>query len=160
MDWLFDFVLQFLESEKFDSTVMDFVDEKCDIFDNEEENKFIYSDIHNEFRDTINALLASNLQELDVSPEMFFDACVKGRNSRDINASVVEKMVAMDDFLTFKKIMVKRNMELQLEAMRTYKSPSKSKKGNEESKMSEEDIDMSNEDIDMTPGEVCSWSDY
>lgn len=28
---------------------MDFVDEKCDVFDNDEENKFIYTDIYNEF---------------------------------------------------------------------------------------------------------------
>ena len=31
-DWLFDFVLQFLESDRFDSAVMDFVDEKCEVF--------------------------------------------------------------------------------------------------------------------------------
>lgn len=42
-DWLFDFVLQFLESDLFDSAVMDFVDERCEIFDNEEENKFAYT---------------------------------------------------------------------------------------------------------------------
>ncbi len=45
IDWIFDFVLQFLESDKFDAAVMDFVDEKCFVFDNDEENKFIYSDI-------------------------------------------------------------------------------------------------------------------
>ena len=69
-DWIFDFVLQFLESNKFDAAgilsflflvhfilyhflVMDFVDEKCVAFDNEEENKFIYTDIHKEFKDHV-----------------------------------------------------------------------------------------------------------
>ena len=28
---------------------MDFIDEKCDVFDNDDENKFVYTDIHNEF---------------------------------------------------------------------------------------------------------------
>jgi hypothetical protein len=42
-------VLQFLESDKFDAAVMDFVDEKCYVFDNDEENKFIYTDIYHEF---------------------------------------------------------------------------------------------------------------
>jgi hypothetical protein len=120
-DWLFDYVLQFLESDRFDSAVMDFVDEKCEIFDNEEENKFAYSDIHREFRDHIEALLSSNLGELGVTPDFFFEACAKGRNSRDINRSVYDRMIAMDDFQTFKKIMVKRNMELQMEAMRIIK---------------------------------------
>lgn len=120
-DWLFDYVLQFLESDRFDSAVMDFVDEKCEIFDNEEENKFTYSDIHREFRNHIEALLSSNLGELGVTSDFFFEACAKGRNSRDINRSVYDRMIAMDDFQTFKKIMVKRNMELQMEAMRIIK---------------------------------------
>jgi hypothetical protein len=42
-DWVFDYALQFLESDRFDAAVMDFVDEKCMYFDNEEENKFIYT---------------------------------------------------------------------------------------------------------------------
>ena len=33
-----------------------------------------------------------------------------------------EKLIALDDFLTFKKIMVKRNTELELETIRAYRS--------------------------------------
>jgi hypothetical protein len=119
-DWIFDFVLQFLESDKFDAAVMDFVDEKCFVFDCEEENKFIYTDIHKEFKEHIEALISSNLGELGITPEIFLDSCEKARNSRDINKQVFERMLAMDDFDTFKKIMVKRNVELQLEAMQTF----------------------------------------
>ena len=117
-DWLFDYVLQFLESEKFDSVVMDFIDEKCEVFDNEDENKFEYTTVHQEFKETVETLIISNLGELGVSVEMFFEACQNGRFKRDINQAVIERMVAMDDFMTFKKIMVKRNMELQLEALK------------------------------------------
>ena len=45
--------MQFLESDRFDAAVMDFVDERCDVFDNDEENKFIYTDIHREFMDHV-----------------------------------------------------------------------------------------------------------
>ena len=31
-DWIFDFMLQFLESDRFDAAVMDFIDEKCECF--------------------------------------------------------------------------------------------------------------------------------
>lgn len=99
---------------------MDFVDEKCIIFDSEEENKFIYTDIHRDFRDHVEALISSNLGELDVSIEKFYESCVKGRQGRDINQAVFERLIAMDDFTTFKRLMVKRNMELQLEALRTF----------------------------------------
>lgn len=146
-DWLFDYVLQFLESEKFDSVVMDFIDENCEAFDNEEENKFEYSTIHREFKDMVETMIESNLGELGVSVEMFFEACQKGRNSRDINQAVVERMIAMDDFLTFKKIMVKRNMELQLEAMKAVAGLGKKKKGRREAdEEDEEDLVMSAED--------------
>lgn len=137
-DWLFDYVLQFLESDKFDSVIMDFIDEKCEVFDNEEENKFIYSEVHQEFREMVETMIASNLGELGVSVDMFFEACEKGRNKRDINQAVIERMIAMDDFLTFKKIMVKRNMELQLEALKSCSFPSK--KGSSRMNNPDEDV--------------------
>lgn len=120
-DWIFDFVLQFLGSDRFDASVMDFVDENCHIFENDEENKFIYTDIYNEFLDHMEGVINSNLAELDVTPEAFYEACQRSRNSRDINRQVFEKLIAMEDFTVFKKIMVKRNTELQYEAMQAYK---------------------------------------
>ncbi len=116
-DWVFDYALMFLESDKFDAAVMDFVDEKCDVFDNVDENKFIYSDIHNEFRQHIETLIESNLMEVGVTVEMFYESCQRAGQSRDINRTVFERMLAMEDFNTFKRIMVKRNTELQLLAM-------------------------------------------
>ena len=113
----FDYAIVFLESDKFDAAVMDFVDEKCDVFDSEDENKFVYSDIHNEFREHIEALITSNLGEVGVTVEMFYESCELAGQSRDVNRAVFERMLAMEDFNTFKRIMVKRNMELQILAM-------------------------------------------
>lgn len=121
-DWIFDYVLQFLESEKFDSQVMDFIDENCEVFEDGEENKFIYSDIHRDFRKYLEGLIASCLEEVGISSELFYDACEKGRNSRDINKIVFDRMIAMEDFQTFKKLMVKRNTELQIEALQSIRS--------------------------------------
>lgn len=120
-DWIFDFALQFLESDKFDAAVMDFVDEKCDVFTDDDENKFIYTDIHKEFCEHIESLITSNLGELGITNELFLESCEKGRQGRDINTTVYERLTAMDDFQTFKKIMAKRNTELQLESIRTFK---------------------------------------
>lgn len=96
-DWVFDFALQFLESDKFDAAVMDFVDEKCDVFDAEDENKFIYSDIHRDFRDHIEALITSNLGELGITPQMFYESCERGRHHRDINRAVFERLLRCVD---------------------------------------------------------------
>jgi hypothetical protein len=119
-DWIFDYTLQFLESDKFDAAVMNFIDEKCVYFENTDENKFIYTDIHDEFRAHIEALISSNLGELGITSELFFDSCSKSRNNRHINQVVFERLTAIDDFATFKKVMVKRNIELQIEAMQNY----------------------------------------
>ena len=48
--------MQFLVSDRFDAAVMDFVDENCHIFENTEENKFIYTDIYHEFLDHVSVL--------------------------------------------------------------------------------------------------------
>lgn len=120
-DWIFDFALQFLESDKFDAAVMDFVDEKCDVFSDDDENKLIYTVIHKEFCEHIEALISSNLGELGISNDLFLESCEKAKDGRDINTTVFERLTAMDDFQTFKKIMAKRNAELQVESMKTFK---------------------------------------
>jgi hypothetical protein len=120
-DWIFDFALQFLESDKFDAAVMDFVDEKCDAFTDDDENKLVYTVIHKEFCEHIEALISSNLGELGITNDLFLESCEKAKDGRDINTTVFERLTAMDDFQTFKKIMAKRNTELQLEAMRSFK---------------------------------------
>ena len=54
--------------------------------------------------------------------QVFYEACASNRFKSDINKAVYDQMVAMDDFLTFKKLMVRRNMQLELEAVRAMQS--------------------------------------
>lgn len=70
--------------------------------------------------------MASYLKDFGISTEIFYDALAQGRNARDINKAVFEKLLAMEDFVTFKKIMVKRNVELQLEAIKCYRTAKQS----------------------------------
>ena len=162
-DWIFDYVLQFLESDKFDAAIMDFVDEKCFIFEDSDENKLIYTDIHKEFCDHVEALLSSNLGEVGITNEQFLESCELARSGRDINATVFERLVAMDDFQTFKKIMTKRNTELQLEAIKSFqintpfpaKSVKTSKKVSEDFKSDENDSSKNYEAL-MGPEELMA----
>ena len=52
-------------------------------------------------------VINSNLSELDLTPDVFYEACQVSRDTRDINQRVFEKMLAMEDFTVFKKIMVR-----------------------------------------------------
>lgn len=159
-DWIFDYVLQFLESDKFDAAVMDFVDEKCFVFDDGEENKLIYTEIHHEFCDHIEALLASNLGEVGITNDQFLESCEKARSGRDVNATVFERLIAMDDFQTFKKIMTKRNTELQLEAMKSFQVntpyPSKGPKSPKRFNTEEAKSTKSDTDALMDPDELLA----
>ena len=87
--------------------VMTFIDENCVIFDNDEENKLVYYDKFNNFRQLIDNLLETHLSEIGITEEAFAKACEAGMDSRPENKDVFEKLIAVDDFLTFKKLMIK-----------------------------------------------------
>ena len=45
-EWLYDYTLQFLASPGWKIPILSFIDEKCFVFDGEEENRFEYTTIH------------------------------------------------------------------------------------------------------------------
>lgn len=131
---IFDYILHFLKSAEWDAAVMGFIDNNCAVFVNDEENKFEYSQIHRAFVDEIEALIDAQLDKVGISNDLLVAACKHARHNREINREVpliactiakqvismqvYEQMIAMDDFLTFKKLMVKRNVELGYEALK------------------------------------------
>lgn len=42
------------------------MDENCLVFDNEDENKFTYTDIHNKFKETIEVILEGFMKDIGV----------------------------------------------------------------------------------------------
>ena len=148
--WIFDYVSSLLRSPSWEASVFDFIvsllinqifpiltfwlttsqtqhnkqDTHCIIFDNDDENKFAYSDLHGQFRQLIESMISNKLAEVGIAAEDFAAACQSDRFGRDVNKAVYEQMIAMDDFLTFKKLMVRRNMELELEAVKALQSAS------------------------------------
>jgi hypothetical protein len=120
--WLFDYVVTFLRSPPWTVPLNEFIDEHCIVFDGDDDNKLEYSTIHDKFCELIDSLLGSNLQAIGVTEEQFVDACQQGAN-QEVNKLVFGQILAVDDFLTFKKMMVKRNVELNIEAMEMLASP-------------------------------------
>ena len=45
-DWVFESLLTYMRSPRWDVPVLEFIDRNCVQFDQEEENKFIYTAIH------------------------------------------------------------------------------------------------------------------
>lgn len=124
--WLFDYVFEMLHSPAWEYPIASFMDENCLVFDAEEENKLVYTELHNEFKDLVEGVLNQQLAEVGVCEEDFYNACeaVFQRGQSDDQdeyaRDVVEQIMACADFLTFKKLMFRRNKELELEALSCY----------------------------------------
>ncbi len=57
------------------------------------------------------------MAELEITQEMFLEACDKAQ-SDPRHQKIVQQILAVEDFLTFKKLMAKRNAELNAEALK------------------------------------------
>ena len=64
------------------------------------------------------------MAELGVSDEQFVEACQKAE-ANPIHKKIVDQIMAVDSFLAFKRLMVKRNQELNRQAVEMYEKLSK-----------------------------------
>ena len=115
-------VVGFLKSPEWSVPVMEFIDQNCIVFDTEDENKFEYTTIHNEFCERVNALLEGFLTDMGIAPDEFVQVC-QSDSAGKLNEFVFNQILAVDDFLSFKKMMVKRNCELNVQAMSMLRVP-------------------------------------
>jgi hypothetical protein len=90
---------------------MSFLDEYCIIFDNEDENKLEYTPIHRQFKLLVEELISELLAELGVDQDIFMQACAKAEKN-PLHKKIVDQIIAVDNFVAFKKLMCKRNAEL------------------------------------------------
>ena len=57
------------------------------------------------------------MAELEITQEQFLEACEKA-SSNPIHKKIVDQLTAVDNFVAFKKLMMKRNSELNEEALK------------------------------------------
>ena len=120
--WLYDFVLGVLQAPTWSVPVMEFIDLHCSIFDAGDENKLEYTTIHERFCELIEKLLESHLADIGLTPEDFAAVCAAAPRGSGLGKIVFEQLMSATDFLTFKALMRKRCAELELEAIREFKS--------------------------------------
>lgn len=125
-DWVFESVLQFLKSPVWTAPIHGFIERHCHEFSSEEEeNKLIYTDLHKQFSELVDSLLSTFLEELGVGIEAFVEAIRRTASDADTPASelsafISEYILALDDFPSFRAMMEKKNVEMDLEAMYEY----------------------------------------
>jgi len=119
--WLLDYVTVLLQSPPFTVPIEGFIDEYCIVFDKEEENKLSHTKIHQNFCSVVEETLSFVLSDIGVSDELFLEALQKGMDSNSISEDIVGPILALSDYIAFKTMMIKRNMELELEALKELK---------------------------------------
>lgn len=116
--FIVDMLLAFMQNASWNDPIVGFINEKCVLFDNfQEENKHEYVEIHNQFKVLIDSLLAAHLLERDIDPDEFETLCKDGTLSNDPRfEKVVSNLVAAEDFLNFKAMMIGHHTNMQHEA--------------------------------------------
>ncbi|KAI1897008.1 hypothetical protein AGOR_G00100780 [Albula goreensis] len=117
-EWIVESIAGYLGSPEWVIPVTDFMEHKCTVFDDEDENKLSYTEIHQQYKQLVEKLLESYMKEVGISEHQFLEACSSPFAKSKAVQAVFQPVVATDDFQLFKSLMVQKNMELQLQALR------------------------------------------
>ncbi|XP_052429038.1 cilia- and flagella-associated protein 36 [Carassius gibelio] len=119
-EWVLESIAGFLSSPDWLIPMAHFMDNKCSVFDDEDENKLSYTEIHHQYKQLVERLLENHMQEVGISEQQFLDACSSLSKTRTLQ-TVFQPVLATDDFQMFRSLMIQKNMELQLQALRVIK---------------------------------------
>ncbi|XP_016369335.1 cilia- and flagella-associated protein 36 isoform X1 [Sinocyclocheilus rhinocerous] len=120
-EWVLESIAGYLSSPDWLIPLADFMENKCSVFDDEDENKLTYTEIHQQYKQLeVERLLQNHMQEVGISEQQFLHACSSFSKTKTLQA-VFQPVVATDDFQMFRSLMVQKNMELQLQALHVIK---------------------------------------
>lgn len=117
-EWVVESIAGYLGSPEWVVPVTDFMEHKCTVFDDEDENKLSYTEIHEQYKQLVEKLLDTYMQEVGISEQQFVEACSSPFAKSKALQAVFQPVLATDDFQMFKTLMVQKNVELQLQALR------------------------------------------
>ncbi|XP_020369897.1 cilia- and flagella-associated protein 36 isoform X2 [Rhincodon typus] len=117
-EWMVEGIAGFLSSSCWTIPITDFIEQNCAVFDDEEENKLSYTEIHQDYKDLVEQLLEGYLQDVGIQEDQFLEACNSPLAQSESFQPVFQPVLAAEDFQVFKSLMLQKNIELQLQALR------------------------------------------
>lgn len=118
VEWVVESIAGFLRGPDWSIPILDFVEQKCEVFDDEEESKLTYTEIHEEYKELVEKLLESYLKEIGINEAQFQEACTSPLAKTRTSQAILQPVLAAEDFTIFKAMMVQKNIEMQLQAIR------------------------------------------
>eukprot|EP00051_Salpingoeca_urceolata_P016620 m.222005 g.222005 ORF g.222005 m.222005 type:complete len:460 (+) comp18730_c0_seq5:298-1677(+) len=110
--WVKDSIVTFLGSPLYATPVFNFIDQQCVVFGPEEENPLSSMDIFQQYADLVESALDAFLADIGLDVEQLV-AVLDTLKEGEVAEDVLRTIPAASDFLAFKDIMVKKNIELE-----------------------------------------------
>ncbi|EAT34421.1 AAEL013337-PA [Aedes aegypti] len=141
--WVFDSLVCFLHGPVWNAPLQTFIEDKSIIFDpnvKPDESNPEFRKVHDEYKNLVDYMLGSFMEEMQITPEQFEFACLEGRNSAAMSQSpahnndgdkqgssssssfsfhqgLFQQIWAANDIRIFIRMMTQRNVEIQLQAL-------------------------------------------
>ncbi|KAB0791125.1 hypothetical protein PPYR_02925 [Photinus pyralis] len=118
--WVFDSLVCFLNGPVWNAPIQSFIEEKSLIFEANTAESPNYVKIYEEYKNLVDVMLGSYMEDIGISPGQFEEACLKGHLElapKHFDNSLFEQIWAANDYEMFKRMMTHRNVELQLQAL-------------------------------------------
>ncbi|KAK8779412.1 hypothetical protein V5799_019244 [Amblyomma americanum] len=116
--WVFESLVGYLRGPAWNIPIITFVEQKSIVFEPGSDNEE-YHKIHNEYKNLVDFMLGSHMEDMGITPEQFEKVC--GKPNRGIAAKfhqgLFEQVWAADDYEIFKRMMTQKNIDLQLQAL-------------------------------------------
>ncbi|XP_023335388.1 cilia- and flagella-associated protein 36 [Eurytemora carolleeae] len=118
-DWIFDSLIGFLRGPVWNVPILTYIEHKSLVFEPGEENDEEYEKIHEEYKNLVDFMLGSYMDDMGINADQFEEACAKGKAGikTQFQQMLFEQVWAADDFVIFKRMMIQKNIELQLQAL-------------------------------------------
>ena len=119
MAWVFDSLVDFLRGPIWNIPMINFIEQKSMIFEPGGENEREYCRVHDEYKNLVDFMLGTYMEDIGITPVQFEKACCKSssRIKSQFHQMLFEQLWAADDFDMFQRMMIRTNIELQLQAL-------------------------------------------
>lgn len=115
--WVFDSLVGFLRGPVWNVPILTFIEHKSLIFEPGCEDDSEHTKIHEEYKNLVDFMLGSYMEDIGITPDQFESACGKAAIKTTFHQTLFEQVWAADDYEIFKRMMIQKNLELQLQAL-------------------------------------------
>ncbi|XP_003707346.2 cilia- and flagella-associated protein 36 [Megachile rotundata] len=118
--WVFDSLIGFLQGPIWSTPLITFVEEKSLIFEADVEDNNEYRKTYQEYKNLVDLLLGCFMEDMGITPEQFEYACTVNKYTKmpvQFQQNLFEQIWAANEYEIFKRMMIQKNLELQLQAL-------------------------------------------